>query len=696
MKLVQRLFFVLCFMVGLVYGQTPSFQWAHAIQGTDFEEVTNLVIDNQGNIYSTGWFNGTLLFNLNGVEDSLINQGGNADMFIEKRTSNGDLVWIKYIGGEGTVSGSAITIDNFGHIAILGGFDQSIDVNPGGEVDSLYLSDGDFNQFILKLDTENGDFIWAKHIYGHAPNLSVRNALKFDSSGNLYHTGLFLGDFDLNPNSTEEFILTANNGRHIFIQKLDSEGDFIWGKQVELEESLYNNNITATIDVTSENDVVIAGCFQDTIDLDLGPGTDFVYSPDQMSVYIIKLDSLGNSLWTSSLLGHGGYFRCPNVKVDYNDNILLQGCYQDTIDFDPGWGVEEMHPLYDGNAVYILKLDQNGEYIWSKSINTIATFERIGLDVDQFGNIYTANSYFFSAELQTISGLTSFISEGFTDVLMTQLNAEGQFLWSGNIGGESSDMINNLKVDKYGENVYTVGHFYGTADFDPNVNVFNLESTHVSAGFIQKLNTCRSVFIDEYIQCEPLTWINGETYYSSTNLEITDTLVNSNGCDSIVYLDFTVPQIDTNISLIGTSLVSNQSGATYQWLDCNQGMAEIPGETSINYSPQTAGSYAVEITYGSCIATSECYEIQTVTVPEGMDKELDLYSNPSEDYITIHLENVLDRTSVRIYNILGQDILKTSFLNEKNKLIHIPNAKGVYFVDVQCGQINGQFKLLKH
>lgn len=696
MKLVQGLFFVLCFIANLIYGQTPNFQWVYVIQGAGFEEVTNLVIDNQGNIYSTGWFNGTLLYTLNGVEDSLINQGGDADMFIEKRTSNGDLVWIKYIGGEGTVSGSAITINDFGHIAILGGFDQSIDVNPGAAVDSLYLSDGDFNQFILKLDTENGDFIWAKHIYGHAPNLSVRNSLKFDTSGKLYHTGLFIGDFDLNPSSTEEFILTANNGRHVFVQKLDSEGDFIWGKQVELEESLYNNDITATIDVTSENDVVIAGCFQDTIDLDLGPGTEFVYSPDKMSVYIIKLDSLGNSLWTSSLLGHGGYFRCPNVKVDYNNNILLQGYYQDTIDFNPGWGVEEMYPLYDGNAVYILKLDPNGEYIWSKSINTVATFEKMGLDVDQFGNIYTTNSYFFSALVPTVSGINTHISEGLTDVLMTQLNADGQFLWSGSFGGQSSDMVNNLKVDKYGENIYTVGHFYGTTDFNPNTDVYNLESTHVSAGFIQKLNTCRSVFIDEYIQCEPLTWINGETYYSSTNLEITDTLVNSNGCDSIVYLDFTVPQVDTNISLIGTSLVSNQSGATYQWLDCNQGMEEIPGETSINYSPQISGSYAVEITYGNCIAISECFEIQTVSVPEGMVKKLNLYSNPSEDNVTIDFGKMPEQASIRVYNLLGQDIVQAVCSGEESKQLFIPEAKGVYFIDVEIGGSNQQFKILKY
>lgn len=696
MRGIQILFFVACFITNVFYGQSPDFQWAHSTQGYGFDFVRASVLDAEGNTYSTGWYGGTLYYTIDGVEDSLMYQGGDADMFVEKRTADGDLVWIKNISGIGFIGGDAIALDEFGHIAVIGSFVHSIDVNPGPGIDSLHAEVDQGQRFIVKLEAEDGEFVWGKKVHGNLLKTTVHNVIKFDSYGNLYNTGSFVFDFDINPSPSESEILTANNGRDVFVQKLDVNGDLIWGKQIELQTDPTNWDLTSVLDITSSGEVVIAGTFQDTLDLDLGVGTDFVYSPNMPSVYIIKLDAQGNTIWTSTIEGQGGDLECPIVHIDYDDNIYLQGFFQDTLDFNPGPGTETIFPENGNQAVFILKLDENGNYTWVNTIETEGISKHMGLDVDVFGNVYSGSSYFLTAEVPTVSGTSTHTSQGQIDVLLTQLNVNGEFIWSKSFGGNYLDLVQTVMTNKTGEYLMTSGSFHQMVDFDPGADLYNIEAYSASDGYIQKLGYCHSAVIDEYIQCEPLTWIDGNTYNLSSNLEVSDTLINSNGCDSIVYLNLIIPTIDTNLSLMGTDLVCNQSGASYQWLDCNLGMAEIPGETAINFYPQEVGSYAVEITYGSCIVVSECFEVEQVSISEEIMKELNVYSNPMDDQITIDFGMQYDQALIRVYNMLGQDIVKTSCSNQEIKQIGIPHAKGIYFIDVQIGQGRRQFKLIKH
>jgi len=69
-----------------------------------------------------------------------------------------------------------------------------------------------------------------------------------------------------------------------------------------------------------------------------------------------------------------------------------------------------------------------------------------------------------------------------------------------------------------------------------------------------------------------------------------DALFNENLCN-----------IDTTLSLNDNTLMANQSGATYQWLDCNNNFAEIAGATNQTFTATQNGSYAVEITLNNCI-----------------------------------------------------------------------------------------------
>lgn len=60
--------------------------------------------------------------------------------------------------------------------------------------------------------------------------------------------------------------------------------------------------------------------------------------------------------------------------------------------------------------------------------------------------------------------------------------------WADNIGGASNDACNEVKTDVSG-NVYHVGNFLGTVDFDPGAGVANLVGGTVISGCVSKLSS---------------------------------------------------------------------------------------------------------------------------------------------------------------------------------------------------------------
>jgi len=110
--------------------------------------------------------------------------------------------------------------------------------------------------------------------------------------------------------------------------------------------------------------------------------------------------------------------------------------------------------------------------------------------------------------------------------------------------------------------------------------------------------------------------------YASSGLYY-DTIPNSTGCDSIIAINLTVnPLPDITVSQVGAILTSNQAGAFYQWLDCDNAYSQIAGATGISYTPSNlTGNYAVEVDLSGCIDTSSCYLVDQTGVEEWSNKD---------------------------------------------------------------------------
>src|SRR5690606_30664108 len=60
------------------------------------------------------------------------------------------------------------------------------------------------------------------------------------------------------------------------------------------------------------------------------------------------------------------------------------------------------------------------------------------------------------------------------------------------------------------------------------------------------------------------------------------------------------------VSIAGNVLTADEIGASYQWIDCDNGNVSISGETNQSFTATGNGNYAVEVTQNGCTATSLC------------------------------------------------------------------------------------------
>jgi len=87
-----------------------------------------------------------------------------------------------------------------------------------------------------------------------------------------------------------------------------------------------------------------------------------------------------------------------------------------------------------------------------------------------------------------------------------------------------------------------------------------------------------------------------------------------------IYIDC-ISGINNDVIQTGALLTAEMNGAGYQWLDCDNNYAAIPGETNQSYTASTVGHYAVRIAFSNLcetveIDTSSCHLVQIVDLEE--------------------------------------------------------------------------------
>ncbi len=127
-----------------------DFVWAKQLSPTTFASGSSITTDPSGNVYTSGYFLGSIDLDPGTGTSSYMSAGG-GDFFISKLDGMGDYIWGLSMGDTGNDEAVCIHVDSDENVYATGYFNDRVDFDPG-IASYLLTSAGGFDGFVLKLD----------------------------------------------------------------------------------------------------------------------------------------------------------------------------------------------------------------------------------------------------------------------------------------------------------------------------------------------------------------------------------------------------------------------------------------------------------------------------------------------------------------------------------------------------------------
>lgn len=313
--------------------------------------------------------------------------------------------WLKQIHIPYEVEGRTVKTDVSGYVYLLGttygpdgrnAFLRKYDSN-GNEVWVRQFGNGDFDPSGLAI---KGSFLYISGVIGGYPdNMAV---FKYDTSGNeMWETEFESMSDGLHSKIAvnESGIYLTGGEQHVFIVKLDENGNKLWMRQ-----PVFNTH-QGGMGIGINGSYVYA--------------TGFQYGSGRLGAFIIKYDFEGNEIWNRQFDTPDG----ASEGIVTNDGIYIAGFQDDIYHYD-----------FDGNR------------IWAIEFGLPGCLQPSGIDADTSGVYITAGgSCLFPGET----------GAGNTDVFVAKLDVNGNLVWHLLFGSTGSDA--GISVAVHGSSIYVAG-----------------------------------------------------------------------------------------------------------------------------------------------------------------------------------------------------------------------------------------------
>ena len=278
------------------------------------------------------------------------------NIYLIKTNSTGNLLWTKTFGGTGSPEGESV-----------------IQTSDGG-----YFISGDGSNINLIKTDANGDTLWTRNFGGTGPCKTY--SVQQTNDGGYVITGYAHGSVT----SVDYYLL-----------KLNATGDSLWSKTYG---SMGDEEGRSLIQ-TNDGGYMIAG------------NTIFGFGATGEDIYLLKLDSSGNVLWSKT---YGGINedRAYSIVQTADMGFIISGS---TMSFGAG-----------DKDVYLLKTDSNGIVQWSK------TFGGSGWDEARSVRKAADGGYI-------ITGFSASFNAGDFDIYLIKTDANGNSGCNQGIGTTISD-----------------------------------------------------------------------------------------------------------------------------------------------------------------------------------------------------------------------------------------------------------------
>ncbi|MEZ4853750.1 T9SS type A sorting domain-containing protein [Flavobacterium sp.] len=421
-------------------------------------------------------------------------------------------------------------------------------------------------------------------------------------------------------------------------------------------------------------------------------------------VFLIKLDAAGDFVWAKQMSSPSGgpHDDVSTIKIDANGNIYLAGSYV-YLDFDPG-AAEEIHIATGSSDSFIVKLDNDGNFIWVKTLDGTSNKKIMNMDLDENGNIYVVGRFQGTIDLDPDDATTDIrTTAGSYDTFVAKYDVDGNYIWGLNYGSTGSDTPEKILVN--GTDLYVGGGFNATVDLDPSSTGTN---SFTSAGgqeaYISKFTT-EGTYVNSFVI--PGTTSNLDTI---KDIVITDdgslvlaglfqniTLDGNNYAASATNADAYYLKLDSSLNFSSIYLIQGvqaQSNPFVQTLDATKfiGIGSSRGVAAFDYTnPSTTEGNATPQSF--VYITKFDFEATLNAATFNAINDLLVYPNPVQSTLNINSKNKI--VALDIYNLQGRKVfsqVNTQIVNADVTIL--PSGTYILQVKDENGTIATQ-KLIK-
>ena len=202
------------------------------------------------------------------------------------------------------------------------------------------------------------------------------------------------------------------------------------------------------------------------------------------NIFIAKFNTKGENVWLRQI-NSTEYCYIASISADLSGSIYLCGNFKGEINT----GEQNLISSKSKNA-FIIKMDNEGDFVWSKQINGNFSNNKLFLISDSEDNLIFTGS--FTGLLNIDS--TIYKSKYFTDILIAKFNDKSELITSKVFEGKANDLINDIAINKKNE-IFLTGSFEKELTVSDNV----IKSQGRKDAFFIKLNNNLQLILSKQI-----------------------------------------------------------------------------------------------------------------------------------------------------------------------------------------------------
>lgn len=243
-----------------------------------------------------------------------------------------------------------------------------------------------------------------------------------------------------------------------------------WAKTIELAGSNTNSMVRVQKSVTDkENNIYLYGDYDAPLDFKTSTNSYIKNDVAFQDAFLVKYNSNGDFQWVKTWGSRSYWTYATGLTIDNDGNLTIVLNTRESFDVDPDTSVVNIVDIYNKNTDVLLKLDNNGKYLWHQRMmetNLSMRVMEMKYDIDNYLYI-TGFAYNTTAIYPYQSNTVAVdIAPGTKVSYVIKADHNGNMLWAQQM--HSDNEIEGYGITPYKEGVEIVGYFKGNATLNPD------------------------------------------------------------------------------------------------------------------------------------------------------------------------------------------------------------------------------------